>query len=72
MTTAVEVGVEPGDTVRVTGLRGEFRLISWRSEPGGLVANVVGGARGYRMFRSVTSDRIRVVRRRIGGPSHGS
>lgn len=56
--------LQPGDAVRVKGLRGDFRLTSWREEPGGLVANVIGGTRTHRMFRSVTADRVQRPRRR--------
>jgi NAD(P)H-flavin reductase len=56
--------LQPGDAVKVKGLRGEFLLTSWREEPSGLVANVIGGTRSHRMFRSVTADRVQRPRQR--------
>ena len=61
--------LQPGDPVRVKGLRGEFRLTSWREESCGLVANVIGGTRTHRMFRSVTADRVQPARRHRGEAS---
>jgi hypothetical protein len=57
------VGLEPGDPVRVEGLRGEFHFASWREESGGLVANIISGTAGHHMFRSVTADRLKPCRR---------
>ena len=62
---------QPGETVRIHGLRGEFSLTAWRHETGGLVANVFGGTAGHSEFRSVTADRIKAVRPRRKRGEHG-